>query len=317
MNESQPFFSIVMPLYNKENYVKETIDTVKNQTFQNFELVIINDGSTDKSSTIVEEIDDSRIRLINQKNSGVSVARNNGIKLAKADYIVFLDSDDIWLPMFLQTIYEMIKQFKEVGLYATAYKKRDKNGNEGTIKIECLKKENSIEIIPNYFESIVRGDNLVWTSAVCIPKKIFEENDIWFPEGEKYGEDQYVWARIAMIFDICFNITPCAIYKLETDNNCLSGIFNEKDPHASILKLKKFRKSIKNSEKLKFFDKYIEKNIYLTIFRNILMNNKKYAFYQLMKYDLTIYKKIKLILMIFIPFTFYENLKSLKKKFKL
>ena len=80
MNESQPFFSIIMPLYNKENYVKETIDTVKNQTFENFELIIINDGSTDKSSTIVEEINDSRIRLINQKNSGVSVARNNGIK---------------------------------------------------------------------------------------------------------------------------------------------------------------------------------------------------------------------------------------------
>jgi len=317
MNEKQPFFSIIMPLYNKENYVKETIDTVKNQTFQNFELVIINDGSTDKSSIIVEEINDSRIRLINQKNSGVSVARNNGIKLAKADYIVFLDADDIWLPMFLQTIYEMIKQFKNVGLYATSYKMRYPNGYEQKIVTKGFKKNNFIGIIPNYFKSVVKSTGLVWTSAVCIPKEIFLENEIWFPEGEKYGEDLYVWARIAMKFDVCYNTNPCAIYQLETDNNCLNGIFNEKDPHQSILKLNNFKKTIDNKEKLAFFDKYIEKCIYATIFRNILMNDKKYAFHQLKKYNLSIGSKFKLILMMLIPFSFYETLRNLKKKFKI
>lgn len=317
MVENKPFFSIVMPLYNKENYVKKTIDTVLNQTFQDFELVIVNDGSADKSSIIVEQINNSHIKLINQKNSGVSVARNNGIKLAKADYIVFLDADDIWLPNFLQTIFEMISKFKNVGLYATSYKKKYPNGHEQSIITKGFKENNFIGIIPNYFRSVVKSTGLVWTSAVCIPKKIFEENDIWFPEGEKYGEDLYVWARIAMKFDICYNTDPCAIYQVETENNCLNGIFNEKEPHNSILKLNDYRETINDSEKLKFFDKYLEKLIYLTIFRNILMNNKKYALHQLKKYNLSIEKKLKLILIMLIPSSFYNTLKNLKKRFKL
>lgn len=87
MNKTKPYFSVVIPLYNKQSHVKETIQTVLAQTFQDFEIVVVNDGSKDDSVKIVEAIQDDRIRLIHQENQGVSVARNNGIKEAKAEHI--------------------------------------------------------------------------------------------------------------------------------------------------------------------------------------------------------------------------------------
>ena len=113
ISENRPFFSVVIPLYNKQNYIKETIKSVLNQTFQNFEIVVVNDGSKDDSIKIIESIQDYRIKLVHQENSGVSVARNMGIKEANAKYIAFLDADDLWLPEFLQTIYELIQKCEQ------------------------------------------------------------------------------------------------------------------------------------------------------------------------------------------------------------
>ena len=92
--------SVVIPLYNKEKYIKRAIESVLNQTFQKFEIIVVNDGSTDKSAEIVQNIKDPRIRLINQKNAGVSAARNRGIQEAKYEYIAFLDADDFWEKIF-------------------------------------------------------------------------------------------------------------------------------------------------------------------------------------------------------------------------
>ena len=95
-------FSIVIPLYNKELSISNTIQSVLDQTFQNFEIVIVNDGSTDNSVKEVEEFDDKRIRLIHQKNQGVSAARNRGIEEAKYEWVAFLDADDLWMKEHLE-----------------------------------------------------------------------------------------------------------------------------------------------------------------------------------------------------------------------
>ena len=87
-----PFFSIIIPLYNKELFIKATINSVLNQTFNDFELIIVDDGSTDNSHQIVSKYQDSRILLIKQENQGVSEARNSGIKLSKSNYIAFLEA---------------------------------------------------------------------------------------------------------------------------------------------------------------------------------------------------------------------------------
>ena len=94
--------SIIIPCFNSANYIKETIGSVLAQTYQHFEIIVINDGSTDNSSSIIKTIKDDRIHLVEQENQGVSSSRNKGIAMAKGEFIVFLDSDDLLPPSFLE-----------------------------------------------------------------------------------------------------------------------------------------------------------------------------------------------------------------------
>ncbi|HOA81558.1 MAG TPA: glycosyltransferase family 2 protein, partial [Defluviitaleaceae bacterium] len=104
-------FSVVIPLYNKELSIGNTIQSVLDQTYQEFEIVVVNDGSTDNSLQIVEQINDPRIRIINKPNGGVSSARNRGIKEAKSEWIALLDGDDLWTPNYLIEMKNLINDF--------------------------------------------------------------------------------------------------------------------------------------------------------------------------------------------------------------
>ena len=106
-NDKSPQISIILPVYNVEKYLPECLDSVLAQTFQDWEVICVNDGSPDNCGKILNEYapKDSRIKIITQKNQGVSVARNNGLKLAKGDYVCFLDSDDELAPNFLEKMY--------------------------------------------------------------------------------------------------------------------------------------------------------------------------------------------------------------------
>ena len=314
MIEEIPFFSVVIPLYNKQNYIEETLESVFNQTFENFEIIIVNDGSTDNSAKVLESIEDKRIRVINQENAGVSVARNNGIKEAKTEYICFLDADDLWQPEFLEIIYKLIDDYKDLGLYSTSYQLINEVKNYRDINLQGIPNENYRGILPNYFESVALGDNIVWTSATCIPKKVFEDNNIWFPPGEKYGEDQYVWARVAMKYDIAFDSKVCAYYNIGSENNTESGISKEKEPHKCILNLRKFKKDIKDQAKVQYFDKYIERHIVSIIMLNISKGEKKLALKQVKKFKLSSKNIIKCTFLIILPSPVYKILKILKNK---
>ena len=102
--------SIIIPLFNKELFIKQTLLSVLNQTFSEFEIIIINDGSTDKSVTIINDIDDERITLYTTKNKGVSHARNYGISKANTDLIALLDADDLWEPNHLENLDSLIHE---------------------------------------------------------------------------------------------------------------------------------------------------------------------------------------------------------------
>ncbi|AKB39127.1 glycosyltransferase family 2 protein [Methanosarcina mazei] len=212
-----PLVSVVIPLYNKEPHIGQALNSVLNQTFQEFEVIIIDDGSTDKSAEIVKNFTDSRIRLIQQENAGVSAARNRGIEEAKADLVAFLDADDEWTPSFLATILGLRNKYPEAGAYATAY-------------INCYHDEKFIKpryhfipespwegLLPNYFRSVAFGDMLVSTSAVCIPKdKLLEFGG--FLEGVWRWEDSDLWGKIALRYPIAFNSKNESIYHKESIN---------------------------------------------------------------------------------------------------
>lgn len=214
-------FSIVIPLYNKEKQIANTIKSVQSQTFQDYEIIIVNDGSTDNSVEIVKQIDDKRIKLINQPNGGVSSARNTGIKNASFEYIAFLDADDEWMEDYLGTIFNMINQYPECDVFATNYKILDTNKNERVpVNINLAKfsktLDNQCGILDDYFDFASMTAPPLWTSAIICTKEAIE-NIGSFPIGIRAGEDLITWAKLAQKFKICFNKNIKAIYKIDIE----------------------------------------------------------------------------------------------------
>ena len=202
-------FSVVIPLYNKEKYIARTIRSVLAQTFDDFEVIIIDDGSTDDSVDEVKKFDDPRIRIVHQKNAGVSAARNRGIEEAKFDFIAFLDADDEWLPDYLKTVELLIKKYPECSIFATQYLLNTQNASQ-PIHINGLSFDVD-GIMENYFYIASKNMPPLWTSAICVKKEAIDTVG-GFPLGIKSGEDLLTWAKLAAIYRIAFSTQHLSIY---------------------------------------------------------------------------------------------------------
>ncbi|SFD17650.1 glycosyltransferase family 2 protein [Algibacter pectinivorans] len=210
------FFSVVIPLYNKEDYIENTLNSVLNQNYKNFEIVIINDGSTDRSIDVVKRFLDSRIKIFNQKNKGLSNARNSGIKHAKYEYIAFLDADDLWCEDYLMCIFNLIKHQPSSEVLATGVKvlRPKQKANLSTTAF----KPNQIQIVSNYFSL---KKNIFGPSALVIKKSVFK-NIGAFNETIKYGEEEDFFIRCFLKYNITFYKVK-RIYYLRGFNNQLTS----------------------------------------------------------------------------------------------
>nr|WP_294926811.1 glycosyltransferase family 2 protein [uncultured Flavobacterium sp.] len=212
------FFSIVIPLYNKVAYIESALKSVLNQTFKDYEIIIINDGSTDNSEIKVLEINDSRIQLLNQKNQGASVARNLGIEKANSDYIAFLDADDYWFPNHLETLEKLIKDCPQAGLYASRYISKVSEKKFITNSFLSIR-ENFSGIIPDFFYSSLVS-RIALTSAVIVPKAVFDKTG-FFNTSITSGQDLDLWVRIAILFPVAITGNITVEYNA-MDNSSLS-----------------------------------------------------------------------------------------------
>lgn len=203
-------FSVIIPLYNKEPYIARAVESVLNQTLTDFELIVVDDGSTDGGRQRVEQLKDPRIRVIHQENRGGSAARNRGIAEAGADFTAFLDADDAWKPHYLEAIAELIAGHPEAGAYATAYDIVLPGGRVITPKFEAIPPSPWQGVLPSYFRSAL-GMPPVCSSAVTIPTRIFLELGA-FSVGVPLGEDLDMWGRIALKYPIAFSSTIGASY---------------------------------------------------------------------------------------------------------
>lgn len=125
---SEPIISVVIPAYNAEKTIQETIQSVLNQTFQNFEIVIVNDGSTDRTLEIIQSIPDPRIKVFSYSNSGKSMTRNRGIELSQGEYLAFLDADDLWTSDKLEQQWQALQDYSEASVAYSWTHFIDKNG---------------------------------------------------------------------------------------------------------------------------------------------------------------------------------------------
>lgn len=206
-------FSVIVPLYNKADFIQAALQSVFDQTQQAFELIVVDDGSTDDGPQRVAAIGDSRLRLLRQSNKGVSAARNRGVCEATGDHLAFLDADDYWTPGYLAAIVEMIGQFPECGLYATHWYRFHEDRYRHGPKLWRIRAGVVPQRIDRFFDSWSHSE-LFYTSSVVVPTHILRDFGISFPEGEQRGEDQDVWFRIAERWPIAYLPQPLVGYRV-------------------------------------------------------------------------------------------------------
>jgi len=192
-------FSVVVPLYNKEEYVLDTIQSVLNQSYNNFEIIIVNDGSTDSSLIKLSSIKDKRIKLVNIENSGVSNARNVGIENASFKWVAFIDADDLWNENYLYEASKIIEENPSLKVLSTNYIRRAGNTNLVAMSFPS-----------GYIESYFKTP-CIFSSSIIIHKTVFDKVGV-FPVAIKYGEDLHLWFRIADRYKIYFNSNPLVVY---------------------------------------------------------------------------------------------------------
>lgn len=200
-------FSVIVPLYNKAPYVRHALESIAAQTFRDYEVIVVNDGSSDNSPEIVkafvERLDD-RWTILSQANSGVAAARNNGVAKSRGEYVCFLDADDWWEPTFLEEMDRLINEYPDAGLYATNYVYYKPGKTHVALKFE--------RGYMNYPEAYLHSAAMpVITCATCMPRKVFDEMG-GFPVGIKLGEDFLLWAKTALHYRVAFCEKPLAYY---------------------------------------------------------------------------------------------------------
>ena len=212
------FFSVIIPLYNKAPYVAKAIHSVLSQSFTDYELVVMDDGSKDGSFEVAKSIIENRgnCHLYRQQNAGVSVARNNGVALSRGKYICFLDADDWWDSFFLEEMAKLIDDFPEAGIYGTNY--TILNETRRKTRMAKIGVEESFERgYINYCKTYAKTMYMPLTSiSVAMPRYVFDEMK-GFPKGIKLGEDFTLWIRIALKYKVAFLNKPLACYNQDVD----------------------------------------------------------------------------------------------------
>lgn len=206
-------FSIIIPLYNKAPYVKKALLSVIEQTFRGFELVVVNDGSSDDSLVVAKELLEKsglNYQLIHQNNAGVSIARNNGVTASCGDYLCFLDADDWWAPTFLERMDWLIKEYPDAGIYGTNYYYVKSGRNRICVTTAGTGYINYCKV---YAERLQMP---LWTGATCIPRDVFFEMGGFDPK-LKLGEDFCLWIKVALKYKVAFLNEALSFYYQDSD----------------------------------------------------------------------------------------------------
>jgi len=240
-----PFFSVIIPLYNKEKFIEATLKSVLIQSFTDFEILIINDGSTDKSAEKIIEFKDSRIRYFSKENGGASSARNYGLEKTQTNYITFIDADDYWYPNFLEEMHHNIHRFPEQKVFSAAIE--IETSKKVIPAVYSIKKTNNFKIV-NYFTASLK-ESVVWTSCAVFEKSVFEKIGV-FDTNLKSGQDTDLWIRIGLVYPILFNWKILARYV-----NDYTSLSKQSELYLEKLNFTKFsEKEIAQPELKKFLD---------------------------------------------------------------
>lgn len=273
-------FSVIIPLFNKENTIRRALYSVLDQSMvdsNDVEVIIIDDGSTDSSIQQVEQVlkqqPHRNIKLFKQANAGVSAARNKGAKLAKHDLIAFLDADDSYTPIFLQTITALKQDYPLCRFYGTAYNFINLNsGSKRKARAVGLSSETKNQFLNDFFIVAANGDLPFCASSICIDKSLFNEV-AGFPEGENMGEDQSLYCEVALREPIAFSPTACSNYFLEVEGSLMKTVKPISEmPFSQRLQIASSASTVSSRERASI-QKYIAVHLFDLVRRNLINGN--------------------------------------------
>lgn len=261
------FISVVIPLYNKEKYIVRTIQSVLDQSQVPMEIIVIDDGSTDKSLGLVRNHFPKEVKIYSKINEGVSATRNLGIQLAKAPYVAFMDADDYWHPLFLEKITEGIKLFPNQEIIATSYASGNNN----------LESNNSTWLFMENPFNIFLGKSIIKTSSIIIKRDFFEKS-AKFNINLTRGEDIEVWYRaICSSGGLVFCQDKLVYYESEVDESLTRINFPINRFYISIVTIPSYLNTIifKNDDIKTHFTRFLIPFLRFNLFRHFKIEKNK------------------------------------------
>lgn len=224
--------TVAIPVYNSARYVRTAIESVLKQSFQNFEIIVVDDGSTDNTIEIVNGFNDKRITIYGQHHYGPAAARNRALELARTEFVAFLDSDDFWYPHHLRYLNELRHRFPSASLLGNSYSETDQTNDV-------------IEYHPvDYLSAFGEGRAPFFTSS-CMVRRIVAIAVGGFPTGENYGEDIALWFKLSAYRSCAASNYIGCRYVRRSDSLMGSNSFT-KEPHClEILKNLKHQSAMK------------------------------------------------------------------------
>lgn len=272
--------SVIIPLYNKKNYITKCIESIFSQDYLNYEIIVVNDGSTDGSEQLIKKHENSNFKIINQTNQGVSSARNTGILASNGNLIAFLDADDYWRKDHLSKLFNTFEIFPDLNIYTTNYKIIY---NKGYKFQDCnitglITKENFWNHIDDKYE-------FVWTSASMFTRESLIDAGM-FKREEAIGEDLALFTSIAIKnpdIGYCNHIT--VDYNRNADNNARRRIkvAYPKEYLIQLYYILRFSKNLSKAQLIKINNKF-DRKITAYIFTLIMDHKKVLAIVELSKW---------------------------------
>ena len=228
MSTDVPMFSVVVPAYNSGRFLPTALGSVYRQTVQDFEIVVVNDGSTDNTEEILNGERDPRLRVITRKNGGECVARNQGMREARGKYIAFLDSDDAWLPNHLEQALSFMESHPDIAWFSSTLKKVGDIAPGELASADCNRER--IAVVNWYLE----GAPLTLPSSVTVRREAIQKHPRLFAEGYKMFGDNIGWCIFAKEHPLVgISDTPTALYRYwegnasSTNNVASHGVRSE------------------------------------------------------------------------------------------
>ena len=227
MQDDTIYISVVIPLYNKQNAIAATLQSVLSQTYTNYEIIVVDDGSTDGSADVAEAIlqectaygVECKGKVVRKANGGVSSARNRGIHEAKYDYIALLDGDDLWDEHYLEEQVKLIEDFPEAKMWGINF--AEMSNGKLIRKLPTGLPNDYRGYVEDYFQMLGRMSDLYCSGSVVIERAIFDKVG-YFDERIKYAEDNDMWFRVIALYPVVFYDKYMAFYQFDAENRALN-----------------------------------------------------------------------------------------------